>query len=69
MTLHELVCSQITRATFVFRGEGAQVAITGRDQKMLDQAVAELGPIARGYRADVTVAEDRKRLFAAPTKD
>jgi hypothetical protein len=36
----------------------------GRDQKTLDEAVAELGPNARGYRADVTVAEDRKRLFA-----
>ena len=30
---------------------------------------AELGPNARGYRADVTIAEDRKRLFAALAKD
>ena len=45
------------------------MAITGRDQKALDEAVAELGPNARGYRADVTVAEDRERLFAALTKD
>ncbi len=43
--------------------------ITGRDQKTLDEAVAELGPKARGYRADVTIAEDRKRLFAALAKD
>jgi NAD(P)-dependent dehydrogenase (short-subunit alcohol dehydrogenase family) len=49
----------------LFVAEGAQVAITGRDQKTLDEAVAELGPNARGYRADITVAEDRKRLFAA----
>jgi NAD(P)-dependent dehydrogenase (short-subunit alcohol dehydrogenase family) len=28
-----------------------------------------LGPDARGYRADVTVAEDRKRLFAALARD
>ena len=49
--------------------EGAQVAVTGRDQKTLDQAVAELGPHARGYRADITVPEDRKRLFAALAKD
>jgi NAD(P)-dependent dehydrogenase (short-subunit alcohol dehydrogenase family) len=48
----------------LFVAEGARVAITGRDQKTLDEAVAELGPNARGYRADVTVADDRKRLFA-----
>ena len=53
----------------LFIAEGAQVAITGRDQKTLDEAVAELGPNARGYRADLTVAEDRKRLFAALAKD
>jgi NAD(P)-dependent dehydrogenase (short-subunit alcohol dehydrogenase family) len=35
----------------LFVAEGAQVAITGRDQKTLDEAVAELGPSARGYRA------------------
>ena len=29
----------------------------------------KLGPNARGYRADVTVAEDRKQLFSALSKD
>jgi len=53
----------------LFVSEGAQVAITGRDQKTLDEAVRELGPNARGYRADVTIAEDRKRLFAALAND
>ena len=53
----------------LFIAEGAEVAITGRDQKTLDEAVAELGPKAHGYRADVTVAEDRKRLFADLAKD
>src|SRR5271155_3357741 len=53
----------------LFVAEGAQVAITGRDQKTLDEAIAELGPSARGYRADVTVAEDRKQLFSALAKD
>jgi NAD(P)-dependent dehydrogenase (short-subunit alcohol dehydrogenase family) len=53
----------------LFIAEGAQVAITGRDQKTIDEAIAELGPNARGYRADVTIAEDRKRLFAALGKD
>jgi NAD(P)-dependent dehydrogenase (short-subunit alcohol dehydrogenase family) len=53
----------------LFVAEGAEVAITGRDQKTLDEAVAELGPNARGYRADVTVADDQKRLFADLAKD
>src|SRR6201987_2307038 len=53
----------------LFIAEGAQVAITGRDQKTLDEAVVELGPNARGYRADVTIAEDRKQLFAALARD
>jgi NAD(P)-dependent dehydrogenase (short-subunit alcohol dehydrogenase family) len=48
----------------LFIAEGAAVAITGRDQKTLDEAVAELGSNARGYRAEVTVADDRKRLFS-----
>jgi len=53
----------------LFISEGAEVAITGRDQQTLDEAVAELGSKAHGYRADVTVAEDRKRLFAELVKD
>ena len=52
-----------------FISEGAEVAITGRDQQTLDEAVADLGPKAHGYRADVTVAADRKRLFAELVKD
>src|ERR1700719_1340479 len=53
----------------LFVAEGAKIAITGRDKKTLDEAVAELGANARGYRADVTVADDRKRLFADLAKD
>jgi NAD(P)-dependent dehydrogenase (short-subunit alcohol dehydrogenase family) len=53
----------------LFVEEGAQVAITGRDQAKLDAAIAELGPNARGYRVDVTLAEDRRRLFADLAKD
>src|ERR1700739_45450 len=53
----------------LFVTEGAEVAITGRDQKALNEALAELGPMARGYRADMTVAEDRKRLFADLARD
>jgi NAD(P)-dependent dehydrogenase (short-subunit alcohol dehydrogenase family) len=53
----------------LFVAEGAQVAITGRDQKTLDAAIAELGPNARGYRADMTIGADRERLFAALAVD
>ena len=35
----------------------------------MDAAVAELGINAHGYRADLTIAEDRKRLFAALARD
>jgi NAD(P)-dependent dehydrogenase (short-subunit alcohol dehydrogenase family) len=52
-----------------FIAEDARVAITGRDQATLDDAVAELGPNARGYRTDVTIAEDRKQLFSALSRD
>jgi NAD(P)-dependent dehydrogenase (short-subunit alcohol dehydrogenase family) len=37
----------------LFISEGAGVAITGRDQQTLDEAVAELGSKAHGYRANV----------------
>ncbi len=52
----------------LFISEGAEVAISGRDQQTLDEAVADLGSKAHGYRADVTVAEDRKKLFAELAK-
>jgi NAD(P)-dependent dehydrogenase (short-subunit alcohol dehydrogenase family) len=53
----------------LFISEGAEVALSGRDQQTLDEAVAELGSKARGYRADVTVAEERRKLFAELAKD
>ena len=56
-----------TARLFIF--EGAEVAITGRDQQTLDEAVADLGAKAHGYRADVTVAEERKQLFAELAQD
>ncbi len=48
----------------LFISEGAEVAISGRDQQTLDEAVTEPGSKAHGYRTDITVAEDRKKLFA-----
>jgi NAD(P)-dependent dehydrogenase (short-subunit alcohol dehydrogenase family) len=53
----------------IFVAEGAQVAIAGRDEKTLDEAIAELGPNARAYRADVTVTDDRKQLFTDLARD
>jgi NAD(P)-dependent dehydrogenase (short-subunit alcohol dehydrogenase family) len=48
----------------LFLQEGAQVAITGRDQKTLDAAIEQLGPQAVAYRTDVTDSAARKELFA-----
>jgi NAD(P)-dependent dehydrogenase (short-subunit alcohol dehydrogenase family) len=53
----------------LFIEEGAQVAITGRNQETLDEAVQLLGNRATAYRADVSDAADRKRLFEALAKD
>lgn len=53
----------------LFVQEGAKVAITGRNQETLDEAIAELGPNAIGYRADVTDAAERKALFERIAKD
>jgi len=44
--------------------EGAQVAVVGRRQAALDEAVAGLGPQACGIAADVTRLDDLKALFA-----
>ena len=43
----------------LFIAEGAEVAITGRDQNTLNEAVAELGSKARGYRVDLTLSTGR----------
>ena len=48
----------------LFIQEGAQVAIAGRDQATLDEAIALLGPNAHGYRSELTDAGARKQLFA-----
>ena len=53
----------------LFIQEGAQVAITGRNQKTLDEAIQYLGPKATAYRADVTDSAARKDLFARIAKD
>jgi NAD(P)-dependent dehydrogenase (short-subunit alcohol dehydrogenase family) len=37
-----------TARFFIAEAEGAQVAITGRDQKTLDEAIAELGSSKQG---------------------
>lgn len=47
-----------------FVAEGAFVYLFGRRQDMLDAAVAELGPNARGIRGDIARFEDLDRLFA-----
>ncbi|HTQ87826.1 MAG TPA: SDR family oxidoreductase [Candidatus Solibacter sp.] len=47
----------------LFIAEGAEVAITGRDQATLDAAVAELGAKAAGYKADAADPAARAELF------
>jgi NAD(P)-dependent dehydrogenase (short-subunit alcohol dehydrogenase family) len=53
----------------LFIKEGAEVAITGRDQKTLDEAAQLLGSKANAYRADVTDSAARKELFNKIAKD
>lgn len=48
----------------LFIREGAEVAITGRDQQTLDAAVEALGSKAVAYRADVTDSNARTDLFS-----
>ena len=48
----------------IFLAEGARVAITGRNQKTLDAAVAELGHGLLAIQADVTDIEATERAVA-----
>jgi len=48
----------------LFHEEGAKVAITGRGQKALDDAVAAIGARAIAVSADVSNLEDLDRLYA-----
>ncbi len=47
----------------LFVKEGAQVAITGRNQETLDAAIAELGPNAIAFQGDVSDSKSRKAIF------
>jgi NAD(P)-dependent dehydrogenase (short-subunit alcohol dehydrogenase family) len=47
----------------VFVGEGADVTITGRNQKTIDEALALLGPNAHGIQVEVTDSAARKAAF------
>jgi NAD(P)-dependent dehydrogenase (short-subunit alcohol dehydrogenase family) len=48
-----------------FREEGAKVAITGRDQKTLDQAVKTIGGDVLAVRADVSKLGDLDKFYKA----
>jgi len=48
----------------LFKQEGANVAITGRDQKTLDEAVRAIGKDTLAVKADVSKLADLDRLFA-----
>ena len=47
----------------LFRAEGAKVAISGRDQKTLDEAVWAIGGNVIGIRSDVSKLADIEKLF------
>jgi len=46
-----------------FAQEGAKVAITGRNQKTIDQAIAEIGPNGLGIQGDVSKLGDLTRIY------
>jgi NAD(P)-dependent dehydrogenase (short-subunit alcohol dehydrogenase family) len=48
-----------------FAEQGAQVVVSGRDQKTLDAAAKELGPDVLVVRADVAKLADIDKLYAA----
>jgi NAD(P)-dependent dehydrogenase (short-subunit alcohol dehydrogenase family) len=48
----------------MFRQEGAKVAISGRDQKTLDEAVKTIGGDTLAVKADVAKMADIDKLFA-----
>jgi NAD(P)-dependent dehydrogenase (short-subunit alcohol dehydrogenase family) len=48
-----------------FHEEGARVAISGRNQKTLDEAVKAIGKDTLAVQADVSIAKDLDRLYAA----
>src|SRR5579871_1781994 len=46
-----------------FAAEGAKVAITGRNQDTIDQALRQIGPNAIGIRGDVSKLDDLSRIY------
>jgi NADP-dependent 3-hydroxy acid dehydrogenase YdfG len=48
----------------LFKDEGANVAISGRDQKTLDEAVRIIGKDTLAVKADVSKLADLDRLFS-----
>jgi NAD(P)-dependent dehydrogenase (short-subunit alcohol dehydrogenase family) len=48
----------------LFHAEGAKVAISGRDQKTLDEAVTAIGPGTLAVKADVARTADLDNFFA-----
>ena len=52
----------------LFRDEGAKVAISGRNQKLLDDAIKELGSGVVAVRSDVSKLSDLDTLFNVVVK-
>ena len=62
MTGHRLQVSEDSITDELFVREGAQVAITGRDEARLKRARAKLGGAITTIQADVRNSEDMKRM-------
>lgn len=52
-----------------FVSEGAFVFVVGRRQAELDEAVAELGPAARGLRGDISSLSDLDEIYATIARE
>lgn len=52
----------------LFHAEGAKVAVTGRDQKKLDEAASTIGDGTLAVKADVSKLSDIDNLFAVVTE-
>ncbi|HEY4149475.1 MAG TPA: glucose 1-dehydrogenase [Chitinophagaceae bacterium] len=51
-----------------FAEEGAKVAITGRNQATIDQALKEIGPNGLGIQGDVSKLDDLSRVYQVVEK-
>lgn len=52
----------------LFASEGAEIALSGRDQKTLDEAIQTIAGEVIGIRSDVSKLADIEKLYTATVK-